>query len=125
MVPDIMRILTFKFRRQRRYKVRDGIYVAYEQSLFKNQVDSISLGGLSFYYVDDGTKIEKGSYQLALFSKNRMFLGNVPFKTVSDIETGELIFRSKKIKRQSVRFIQLSPPQKIRLKDIIQNYAIR
>ena len=125
MVPDIMRILTFKFRRQRRYKVRDGIYVAYEQSLFKNQVDSISLGGLSFYYVDDGTKIEKGSYQLALFSKNRMFLGNVPFKTDSDIETGELIFRSKKIKRQSVRFIQLSPPQKIRLKDIIQNYAIR
>lgn len=125
MVPDIKRILTLRFRKQRRYKVRDGIYVAYEQSLFKNQIDSISLGGLSFYYVDDGTKIEKGSYQLALFSKNRLFVGNVPFKTVSDVETGELIFRSKKIKRQSVHFMHLSPAQKNRLKEIIHNYAIR
>jgi hypothetical protein len=125
VVPGIKRILTLKFRRQRRYKVREGIYVAYEQSLFKNQVDSISLGGLSFYYVDDGTKIEKGSYQLALFSKSRLFLGNVPFKTVSDIATGELIFRSKKIKRQSVRFMHLSPPQKSRLKEIIQNFAVK
>jgi hypothetical protein len=121
----LKRLLTLKFRKQRRYKAKEGVYVAYEMSLSKNQIDNISMGGLSFYYVDDGTRIDKGSYQLAVFAKKHLYWGDIPFKTVSDTEAGELIFKGKKIKRQSVRFEHLSQPQKNHLREILRTHAVR
>ncbi|MEJ2639678.1 MAG: hypothetical protein P8010_08900, partial [Desulfosarcinaceae bacterium] len=85
----LRRLITLRVRRQKRYKARDGIFVVYDQSMSKNQVDNISMGGLSFYYVDNGMKIDKGSYELSLINRNRICLDRVPFKTVSDTETGE------------------------------------
>jgi hypothetical protein len=121
----LRRLLTLKFRKQRRYRAKEGVYVAYEMSLSKNQVDNISMGGLCFYYVDDGTRIDKGSYQLAVFAKKRLYWGDIPFTTVSDLETGELIFKGKKIKRQSVRFEHLSQSQKNHLREILRDHAVR
>lgn len=118
------RLIGLKIRKQRRYKVTEGVYVTYEQSLSKNQVENLSLGGLSFYYVDDGTRIDGGSCRLSLFTKNDIRVGNVPFKAVSDIDTGELIFNKKKIKRQGVCFEKLSQPQKDQLKKIIRIYGM-
>lgn len=125
MVPFLKRLFSFKVRKQRRYKVMEGVFVSYEQSLFKNQIDNISLGGLSFYYVDDGIRIDKGSCELSVFTKSNISVGKVPFKAVSDEETGDLIFNRKKIKRQGVCFENLSPPQKNQLKKIIRIYAVR
>jgi hypothetical protein len=125
MNPIIKRIFALKFRIGRRHKVKDEIYVAYEQSLFKSRIDDISMGGLSFYYVDNGTRIDKGSYELAIFGKKRTYLSSVRFKTVSDIDAGELIFKEKKIKRQSVRFVHLSVSQKVQLKDVIRSCTIQ
>jgi hypothetical protein len=93
--------------------------------MLKNQLDTISMGGLSFYYVDNGHKIDKGSYALAVFTDNNMRLTNVPFKTVSDVETGEILFRKKRIKRQSVQFEQMTGRQKDKLRQIIDSYALR
>jgi hypothetical protein len=119
----IKRLITLRVRKSRRYKARDGVFVVYDQSMSKNQVDNISMGGLSFYYVDNGIKIDKGSYELSLINRNRVCLGKVPFKTVSDTETGEILFRNKKVKRQSVRFDNLSGSQKNQLKAIIANFT--
>ncbi|MDJ0781137.1 MAG: hypothetical protein QNJ22_04155 [Desulfosarcinaceae bacterium] len=119
----LKRLITLRVRKQRRYKARDGVYVIYDQSMSKNQIDNISMGGLSFYYVDNGIKIDKGSYELSLVNRNRICLGKVPFKTVSDTETGEILFRNKRVKRQSVRFDNLSGPQKTQLKAIIANFT--
>jgi hypothetical protein len=124
MVMSILkRLITLRVRRQKRYKAREGVFVVYDQSMSKNQVDNISMGGLSFYYVDNGLKIDKGSYELSLINHNRICLGKVPFKTVSDTETGEILFRNKRVKRQSVRFDNLSQPQKSQLKAIIANFT--
>jgi hypothetical protein len=125
MTSFLTRLLTLKVRKRRRYKAKDGIFVVYEQSLSKNQIDTISMGGLSFYYIDNGIRIDKGSYELALFSKDRMHIGKVPFRTVSDVETGEILFRNKKIKRQSVHFKDLSAPQRNQLKQVIQQYTYK
>jgi hypothetical protein len=119
----LKRLITLRVRKQKRYRARDGVFVVYDQSMSKNQVDNISMGGLSFYYVDNGIKIDKGSYELSLINRNRICLGKVPFKTVSDTETGEVLFRNKRVKRQSVRFDNLSQPQKTQLKAIIANYT--
>lgn len=119
----LLRLITLRVRKNRRYKARDGVYVVYDQSMSKNQVDNISMGGLSFYYVDNGIKIDKGSYELSLINRNRICLGKIPFKTVSDTETGEILFRNKKVKRQGVRFDNLSGSQKNQLKAIIANFT--
>jgi hypothetical protein len=119
----LKRLFTLRVRKQKRYKARDGVFVVYDQSMSKNQVDNISMGGLSFYYVDNGLKIDKGSYELSLVNRNRICLNKIPFKTVSDTETGEIMFRNKRVKRQSVRFDNLSSPQKSQLKAIIANFT--
>lgn len=123
MVTILKRILTLGFRRRKRLKVKDGVFVLYDQNISKNQVADISMGGLSFHYVDEGRRINTGSYALSLIKHGRLFLGKVPFKTVSDKEIGELIFHNKKVKRQSVRFERLSSLQTKRLKAIIAIYT--
>ena len=79
--------------------------------------------GLSFYYVDQGIKPGKGSYELKILTNNNILMGKAPYKTVSDIETAELMFENKKIRRQSVRFGRLSFSQKYKLRYIIKNFV--
>jgi hypothetical protein len=121
MLAELKRLLLLKMRRDRRYKAKDGLCVAYEQSMSMNQVDTISMGGLSFYYVDRGRKIETGSYQLSIINRNRVYLRNVPFETISDQASGEIPLKQKRVKRQSVRFQNLTRRQKKRLKAIISH----
>jgi hypothetical protein len=117
------RLLTFRVRKGKRYKAKPGVYVSYDQSLSKNQVENLSRGGLSFYYVDEGMKIDKGSYELSLVNHRGVFLRKVPFRVVSDIEAGEILFRKTRVKRQSVRFDNLSSIQKRRLSALIANFT--
>ena len=120
-MPFIKRMLTFRVRKKRRFKAMDGISVVLGNSLTKNQIGDISMGGLSFYYVDQGIKLGNGSYGLRILRNNNLWMEEVPYKTVSDAETAELIFQNKKIKRQSVRFGRLSFSQKSQLRFIVQN----
>ncbi len=116
---SLKRLLSLKLRRQRRYRPRNSLYVVLEHSSAKNPVGDISMGGLSFYYQDNGLKICKGSYELKLTSANGQPMVRITFTTVSDNETGSLIFQKQKIKRHSVRFERLTAEQKARLKYII------
>jgi hypothetical protein len=119
----LKRLLTLRLRRKKRYTAKKGVFVAYDQALTRNQVESLSMGGLSFYYVDHGLRIDKGSYELSLTDRNRIFLKKVPFRMVSDIEMGEVLFHNTRVKRQSVRFDNLTQTQKSRLSAIIANYT--
>ena len=119
----IRRMLTFNIRKKRRLKAMNGLFVALRNSLTQNQVGDINMRGLSFYYVDQGIKPGKGSYELTFLANNNLLMGKVPYKTVSDIETAELMFENKKIRRQSVRFGRLSFRQKSKLKYIIKNFT--
>jgi hypothetical protein len=120
---QLKRLLTLRLRRKKRYQAKEGVYVEYDQSTSRNQVESLSMGGLSFYYVDNGMRIDKGSYELSLTDRNRIFLRKIPFKMVSDIEIGEVLFHKTRVKRQSVRFDNLTQTQKRRLGAIIANYT--
>ena len=115
------RMLTFDIRKKRRFKAMDGISVVLGNSLAKNQIGDISMGGLSFYYIDQGIKLGKRSHGLKILRNNNLWMEEVPYKTVSNAETAELIFQNKKIKRQSVRFGRLSFSQKSQLRFIVQN----
>jgi hypothetical protein len=120
----IRRMLTFNIRKKRRLKAMDGIFVVIGNSLTKNQVGDISMHGLSFYYIDQGIKLKKGPCELKILINNNLWMGEVPCKIVSDVETAEIMFQNKKIKRQGVRFGKLSYRQKSKLKYIIRNYTL-
>lgn len=117
------RMLTFNIRKKRRLKAMDGIFVVLGNSLTKNQVGDISMHGLSFYYIDQGIKRRKEPCELKILINKDLWMGEVPCKTVSDVETAEIMFQTKKIKRQSVRFGRLSFRQKAKLKYIIKNFT--
>jgi hypothetical protein len=117
-------MLTFNIRKKRRLKAMDGIFVVIGNSLTKNQVGDISMHGLSFYYIDQGIKLKKGPCELKILINNNLWMGEVPCKIVSDVETAEIMFQNKKIKRQGVRFGKLSYRQKSKLKYIIRNYTL-
>jgi hypothetical protein len=120
----LKRLLTLKVRKQKRHMARDGVYVVYNMLGSKNQVENISMGGLSFHYVYKGMRIDKGSQELSLVNGNRTYLAKVAFTAVSDTEIGEILFRNKRVKRQGVRFGNLSNAQKIRLKKFIARCTV-
>lgn len=122
-MPFIKRILTFRIRKKRRFKARDGLCVLTGTSLNQNQIVDINMRGLSFYYVDQGIKLGKGSNKLTFLTNNSLLMGKVPYQKVSDVETAELIFQNKKIRRQGVRFGRLSFTQKHKLRYIINNFT--
>ncbi len=123
MIIPLKRLVAFKLRRSRRYRPRHNLFVILEHSRVKNPVGDISMGGLSFYYLDNGLKIGKGSYELKLATGDGLPLVSVTFTTISDNETGKLVFQKQKIKRHSVRFENLTRDQKARLKSIINRCA--
>ncbi len=123
MIIPLKRLLAFKVRRYRRYRPRNNLFVILEHSRAKIPVGDISMGGLSFYYLDKGAKIGKGTYELKLATSQGPPLAEITFTTVSDNEAGRLIFQKQKIKRHSVRFKNLTKDQKERLKSIIRQCA--
>ncbi|MEJ2640947.1 MAG: hypothetical protein P8010_15365, partial [Desulfosarcinaceae bacterium] len=95
----------------------------YGHSISKRQINDISMGGLSFYYEDRGRTIDRGFRELSLGDHKRVCLRDIAFKTVSDVEAGEILFRNKRIKRQSVRFERLTRRQKRQLKAFISTHS--
>lgn len=119
----IKRLLTLQFRKQRRHRAKDGVYLAYGHAMARHQLNDLSMGGLSFYYVDKGRRISHGFRELSLIDRNRVCLGGMPFQTVSDIETGEVMFQKKKVKRMGLRFDGLNRQQRRKLKAFISSFT--
>ena len=103
----LKRLLTFRFRKRPRFHARDGVFVIMENSVRKNQVQNISMGGLAFDYEDSGYLLGKGSYELKVLADKNLTLDRIPFKKVSDFAVGEVLYPYRKIKRQTVQFARL------------------
>ena len=112
-------------RKSKRYKVKDDVYVKLEKSLRKNQIDDISLSGLSFYYVQNGHGIGKSSRHLKLQAGTGQIVGPIRFKVASDKSVGESRLPNNKIRRLSLHFEGLSFRQKRQLRHLIKHHATK
>lgn len=123
----IQRLLTLRLRKRRRFRVKDGIYVVQGRYLSsgKNQVNDISMGGLSFYYIESGNRANRDQQIVTLLTDSPNSAVHVPCKIVSDDSTGELIFSNQSVKRRCVKFKRLNAEQKQQIKDLIEGYSLR
>jgi hypothetical protein len=116
----LKRLLLLQMRRKRRYRVSGGLYVITDSFPGKHVVDDISLGGLSYYYADNGLRSKSGAYGLKVLLEIPRLAVELAGKTISDRETGELIFQNQKIKRRGIQFERMNGRQKQELKDLIK-----
>ncbi len=119
----LKRILSFKLRRRRRYRVKDGAYVMLSNFPGKYQIDDIGFGGLSFHCIDNGHKPQSTHQEMKIVADNQPESVYVVGKVVAESETGELIFEKKKIKRRCIQFDRLNSQNKKALQDFIKNNA--
>ncbi len=117
---------TVERRKQKRYKAVEGAYAAISPNSHKlGQIIDISMGGLSFKYIDT-TNTETESSKLpedAVFlSSMGYYVGDLPFKTISDYEiTNAPSFSSMKVRKRHVQFTDLSFKQLFDLDYYLRN----
>lgn len=104
---------TIERRRSKRYKAAEGAYAAISPSSHKlGQIIDISMGGLAFKYIDtnnNGTTDQSDSEESIFLSSMGFYVGNLPFKTISDNEvTNTPSFSSMKVRQRHVQFTDLS-----------------
>jgi len=123
----IKRLLTLKIRKKRRFKVKKGVSAVLggATSLGRNQINDIGMGGLSFYYTDNGNSVTHKSHNVSVIPDGRPTISHIPCRTISDADTGELIFPNQRVKRRSIKFERLSVRQKKQVKQIIKELTIK
>ncbi len=117
---------TIERRKNKRYKAVEGAYAAISPNSHKlGQVIDISMGGLSFKYIDttsDDTDFEQSSEESIFLSSMGYYVGDLPFQTISDYEiTNAPSFSSMKIRKRHVQFTDLSFKQLFDLDYYLRN----
>jgi hypothetical protein len=120
MTNYLKRLFLLQMRRQRRYRSDGRLYVILDSFPGRHAVDDISAGGLSYHYVDNGLRPKRGAYNLRVCMETPRLAVELAGVTISDRETGELIFQNQKIKRRSIQFERMNRRQKQELKDLIK-----
>lgn len=117
---------TVERRKNKRYKAVEGAYAAISPNSHKlGQIIDISMGGLSFKYID--TSGEAGHSELpseeAIFlSSMGYYVGDLPFKTVADYEvTNAPSFSSMKVRKRHLQFTDLTFKQLFDLDYYLRN----
>jgi hypothetical protein len=112
-------------RKHRRFQIRQGTYVALVPPYGKvGPVIDISMGGLSFRYVD-GKETTNGSYINILLTEANFYLENVAVKTILDCEIPDKSASSAiAMRRCGLQFGGLTHNQASQLKFFIENYSI-
>jgi len=88
------------------------------------RIDNISMGGLVFRYIESQTKSNESFVLDILLADCGFYLGNLLFKTISDIEVYEdLPIDSVKTRQLRVQFKKITPEQKIQLDYFIRNHG--
>ena len=120
----LKRILLLGLRKKKRYKAKSDVFIKLQNAVHKIQIDEISLGGLSFFYTENGYPVGRSSRHLCLRAGCCDLVDMIPFKIISDTNAGESIHQKCRIKRMSIKFDGLSFQQKRLLKNIIQHHTI-
>jgi len=104
---------TVERRKNKRYKAVDGAYAAISPNSHKlGQIIDISMGGLAFKYIDTSTEendVDASAEESIFLSSMGYYVGDLPFKTISDYEvTNAPSFSSMKVRKRHVQFTDLS-----------------
>lgn len=113
-------------RRKRRYRVRQGAFAALVNGTQRlGQIKDISLVGLSFRYIDHREKINSKGVLKILLAGSGLYMDNLPFQPVSDVEIdSELSFSSVRMRQMHIAFGDLSPRQLSQLDEFILNHTM-
>ncbi len=118
---------TVERRRNKRYKAVEGAYAAVSPNSHKlGQIIDISMGGLSFKYIDTSNGSQDNDPLMgedAIFlSSMGYYVGDLPFKTVSDYEvTNAPSFSSMKVRKRHLQFTDLTFKQLFDLDYYLRN----
>lgn len=117
---------TVERRRNKRYKAVEGAYAAISPNSHKlGQIIDISMGGLSFKYIDtssDDERTDGPPEETVFLSSMGYYVGDLPFKTVADYEvTNAPSFSSMKVRKRHVQFQDLSFKQLFDLDYYLRN----
>ena len=121
MIERLTRLLAFRFRKRRRYRAKNGLFAVFENRATGNQIGDIGMGGLSYYYIDSGSRPKKDEYGLTLISGNKQQKIHLSCKTVCDFEAGQMVSQNRRIKRRCVSFQRLNSKQKQKLRNMIKD----
>lgn len=104
-----------------RYPAIDGVVVAVRpHTEIHGYMIDISLGGLSFRYIDSSLEGQSSSELTILVSAPRFCLDRIPYRTVADFEVpAEFSFSSIRIRRRCVEFGQLNERQRHAIEELI------
>ena len=85
------------------------------------RIKDISLGGLAFSYIDPHAPVPESSRIDILVPEDDFYLDDLPFTRVRDVElAGDSSPGTIALRRQSLRFLRLTPAQIAQLADLIQ-----
>ena len=117
---------TVERRKNKRYKAVEGAYAAISPNSHKlGQIIDISMGGLSFKYIDTSVEDKENAPlpdETIFLSSMGYYVGDLPFKTVSDYEvTNAPSFSSMKVRKRHVQFTDLSFKQLFDLDYYLRN----
>jgi len=112
-------------RKHRRFQIRQGTYVALAPPYGKvGPVIDISMGGLSFRYVD-GKGTTNESYIHIFLTEANFYLEKVPVKTILDFKIPDKSASSSiTMRRCGLQFRGLTHNQASQLKFFVENYSI-
>lgn len=111
-------------RHHQRFMLRDSTYAFLRSPANKlGQILDISQSGLAFsYFSTNGSFME--SDRLDILANEKIFLENIPIKTIADfILPTEQPFSQITMRRRSLQFKSLSEDQVSQLKDFIYKYG--
>ena len=104
-------------RSHQRFKVLSGVFAL--NSRFGQVVD-ISLGGISFRYINRGEWSTGDAENGALFGEDDLCVDNIPLQTVSDeVSSGGVSTDETTVRRRSLKFGPLTRQQKNLLEHFI------
>ena len=104
-----------------RYPAIDGVDVAVKPytEILGYMID-ISLGGLSFRYIDASNVKDTSTELTILVSEPRLCLDRIPFRTVADFELPvEFSFSSIRTRRRCVKFGRMSLLQRHAIEKLV------
>ncbi len=120
----IVRILARKRRKDKRYKVHEGILVFVDpDSEKKDKIIDISLGGLAFSYKNERKQFDE-KFEVDIYVDNELYIKKLNVQLVSDAEVGEVPFESVNVRRLSGQFMWITPIQKSDLNSLFRKYGI-
>ncbi len=117
---------TIERRRNKRYKAVEGAYAAISPNSHKlGQIIDISMGGVCFKYINTASAPDppdQASQEAIFLSSMGYYVGDLPFKTISDYEvTNAPSFSSMKVRKRHLKFTDLTFKQLFDLDYYLRN----